>query len=214
MQILIIDDHQLFVDGLGFLLTSFDENLTVYTASSTHEGLKTAYAQTELDLILLDLTMPGLDGISCLKIMQQEGINIPVVILSAQEDTSYVRQAMDLGAKGFIPKSHDARAMYDALLQVWEGDTYLPDAMRAQLSGKQPICSDVVQIQLAALDIREKQFQILSFMADGQTVQQISRVMDVSPNTVKTHIKRLYQCMQVNSRVAAVSEARRLGILS
>ena len=214
MKALIIDDHKLFLDGLAYLLSSFDEDMEIYTSSFAIDALQQVQEIEGLELILLDLTMPGLDGVSFLKSIRQENNSTPVVILSSLEDPVRIRDALNLGASGFIPKSYSSEQMHAALRKIISGNIFIPDEIHNSLIvdlDKQDEASR--KLNMAALNIREKQIRILQYLNQGLTVQEISKRLNVSPNTIKTHIKKIYNALNVNSRVAAINEAKRLKLL-
>lgn len=213
MKILIIDDHQLFLDGLVHLLANFEPVLDISVATSTTDALK-KFSPNSYDLVLLDLNMPGLDGISCLGGLQKIQSDVPVVIISAMEDSDNVVEALRLGSIGFIPKSFGQEQLFNALKRLFQGDIFIPEEVQWHLSHKiETDLDSSLNLKLAALNIREKQFGVLKLVAEGLTVQKISDSLCVSPNTVKSHIKKLYISLNANSRVTVVSEARKLGLL-
>lgn len=214
MKILIVDDHQLFLEGLSYLLSSYKPVLDIFEARNTKEALQ-KFSDQEFDLVLLDLSMPGLDGISCLGSLQKIRPSIPIAIISAMEDSELVIGALRLGAVGFIPKSYTQLQMFDALDKLISGDVFIPEEVHWHLSRKLDLDSDdSVNLKLVSLNIREKQFAVLKLVADSLTVQEIGECLSISPNTVKSHIKKLYQCLHVSSRLEVVTEARRLGLLA
>ena len=214
MNILVIDDHRLFLDGFLHLLSKYDRNIKAFAATNSAEALQILHSNENLEFILLDLSLPGLDGVSFLGILGREHVEIPVAIVSAMDNPAKIRDALNLGAVGFIPKSFSVEQMHEALDSLLAGKIFIPPEIHALLSqDSSKVDAAALKLKLSALNLRSKQFVILQQMADGKIVQQISKSLNISPNTVKTHIKKIYLALNVNSRVAAISEARRLGLL-
>lgn len=213
VKVLIVDDHKLFLDGLQQVLRTHRPDLDIFTASSTREALVHLQAMPDIDLVLLDLTMPGLDGISCLKAVKEWNGDTRVIIISAVEDPASVRETFANGASGFIPKSYSVDKMQQAMDMVMRGKRYIPTELTTVSEAGTPDAGDDLDSRLDALNLREKQLRVLEQMAGGLTVDRIAENMDISPNTVKSHIKIIYQALNVNSRVAAVIEGKRLNIL-
>ena len=131
MKILICDDHALFRAGLRLVLRELEESTELLDASSAEETLRIADAEPDLDLVLLDLGMPGMDGLAALGVLRERFPTLPVVIVSASERHADVRAAIDRGAAGFIPKSSSAPVLLAALRLVLSGGVYLPPLVLA-----------------------------------------------------------------------------------
>ena len=133
MRILLVDDHALFREALLHVLRQFDSTAVVIEAATAREAIRLAAHYHDLDLILLDLTLPGLNGLSALPELHELRPTAPLVILSASEDSADIRQALDAGAMGYIPKSSSSHEMITALRLVLAGEIYVPPAMLAAL---------------------------------------------------------------------------------
>ena len=133
MRILLIDDHTLFREALLHVLKQFDSAAVVIEAATAREAIRLAAHYHDLDLILLDLSLPGWNGLSALPELHGLRPTVPLVILSASEDSVAVRQALDAGAMGYIPKSSSSHEMITALRLVLAGEIYVPPAMLAAL---------------------------------------------------------------------------------
>ena len=134
IKILIIDDQQLFIDGLVYVLNTLSDAVEKQQANSVDEALAKLRNCDSYDLIILDLNMPGMDGLDFLQHISADECFVPVVIISAEQESKCIQQALELGALGFIPKSYHAEQMKSAIRKVLEGNMYLPDELQKQLN--------------------------------------------------------------------------------
>lgn len=126
MRILLVDDHALFREALAHVLEGLDAEVAVVHAATAPEALAVAEHYDDLDLILLDLYLPGNDGTSILGQLRAVAMTVPVVMLSASDRPQDVRRTLDAGAAGYIPKTASSQEMLDALRRVLAGDIYVP----------------------------------------------------------------------------------------
>jgi DNA-binding NarL/FixJ family response regulator len=193
LNLLLVDDHRIFLDGLSLALAPLCADLRVqaaYNAAEAEDRLR----QQDFDLILLDLRLPDLPGLELLQRWQQQGRMTPVAILSASDSSLDAQAALAAGALGFIPKSADGDDLRQAVTRVLLGETLpAPAADKPQLTPRQQ--------------------EILLLLADGLPNKAISRQLGVAEDTVKTHLKALFQELEVHTRTACVSAARQRGLL-
>ena len=191
--LLLVDDHRIFLDGLSLALAPLCADLRIHTAESA--AAAEACLQTgDFDLILLDLRLPDMPGLELLQRWQQQGRMTPVAVLSASDSTLDAQAALAAGALGFIPKSANSDELRQAVTRVLLGETLpAPAAEKPQLT--------------------PRQMEILRLLADGLPNKSIGRQLGVSEDTVKTHLKSLFQELDVHTRTACVSVARQRGWL-
>ena len=194
INLLLIDDHEIFLDGLALALQPLTKDLRIDTAQSASDAKKLLQTQ-EYDLILLDLRLPDITGIELLQQLQAEGNLTPVAILSASESNNDAERALAAGALGFISKGSDGEALRDSVARVLLGEV-LPSPFPEQHNPLTP-----------------RQREILPLLADGLPNKLISRRLGLSEDTIKTHLKALYQELNVHTRTACVSAARARGWL-
>jgi DNA-binding NarL/FixJ family response regulator len=115
MRVLVADDHQLFIDGIALILNKLDAVMEISAATSAEQAIALLESGREFDLVLVDLGMPGMDGMSILRRMHERGVWLPLVVVSAEEDAHAIKSALDAGALGFIPKAHGSQQMLAAL---------------------------------------------------------------------------------------------------
>lgn len=208
-KILIADDHPLFREAItNVIRTSLPGCETIET-----ENLETALALTleedDLDLILLDLNMPGMHGLNGLITLRNEAPTVPVVIVSAEEDKQIVLQAITYGAVGFITKSSPREQMTEALQQILDGNVYLPsDIIRASKPESRRNRSDENRIPVELLSsLTRRQLLVLERMATGESNKQIAYNLNIAETTVKAHVSAILRKLGVHNRIQAVLSA-------
>ncbi len=211
MKILICDDHAVFRQGLGVVLSSLDG--TLLEAGSADEALRLVSGDPQIELVLLDLRMPGVDGWQTLRLLRSNHPTIPVVILSASEDPSDVREALDGGASGFIPKSSSPELIRSALGVVFSGGVYVPPEILGTgfESGNGGGASVPIQSAEAAA-LTPRQLEVLQLMSKGLTNKEIGGVLEIAMGTVKAHIQAVLEGLGVSNRTEAVLVMRELGL--
>jgi DNA-binding NarL/FixJ family response regulator len=213
MKILICDDHELFRAGLRLVLARLEESTELIDASSAEETFRVAEAEPDLDLVLMDLGMPGMDGLSALAVLRDRFPALPVVIVSASERDADVRAAIDRGASGFIPKSSSAPVLLAALRLVLSGGVYVPPlvlAAPAPAIGDAPPATDRRRERAAALTPRQR--EVLDLMAKGRTNREICDRLGIAEGTVKAHVATILEALDVANRTEAAAVMRDLGI--
>ena len=170
MRVLVVDDHQLFLDGIRHILEKLDKEIQITEANSVEKAIQALEHPQELDLALIALCMPGMDGIALLQRLRERKLRLPVVVVSGEDNAAKIRSALELGALGFIPKSYGSQQMLDALNGVLEGDIYLPDHIEQQinrLSTRRPPLEAEANLALKTSGITRRQYDVLQLMAQG-----------------------------------------------
>jgi DNA-binding NarL/FixJ family response regulator len=194
LSLLLVDDHRIFLDGLSLALAPLCPNLVIHTAE-TAAAAEACLQSADVDLILLDLRLPDMPGLELLQRWQQQSRLTPVAILSASDSNQDAQAALAAGALGFIRKSANSEELRQAVTRVLLGETL-------------PAPAGVEKPQLTP-----RQMEILQLLAEGLPNKSISRQLGVSEDTVKTHLKSLFQEFAVHTRTACVSAARQRGWL-
>ena len=211
MKILIADDHELFRDGLRHVLDQLGGPLTIVEASDFQQAIDAVERETDIDIVLLDLTMPGMvwsDGLQRLKELLPD--QIPIIILSASDDRRHVLQAVNLGAQGFIPKTSSSRVMLSALKLVLSGGVYLPPALLEQAN--QSDNGGPMANEHAVSFLTPRQREVLALLGQGKSNKEIARVLQLAEGTVKLHVTAILKALNVNNRTRAVVAASQLGL--
>ncbi|HXX12110.1 MAG TPA: response regulator transcription factor [Burkholderiales bacterium] len=207
MKILHADDHSMFREGLRFFLKLLDPQVVVLEASNIQAALDKLALEAPVDLIVLDLQMPGMSELDGFFAIHRRYPKLPIVIVSGLNDPRTIRALIDGGARGYIPKLATSEQLMDALRRVMRGEVYLPDALfipDAQSAGAK---GD------EAAAFTPRQLEILPLLAEGMPNKRIADALDVTEGTVKQHLKDLFRRLNARNRTQAVKEARRLGLL-
>lgn len=199
-SITIVDDHPLFRDALRQALSDKFSDLIISEAGSL-DGLSGALeGKSETDLVLLDLAMPGVKGFSGLMYLRAQYPEIPVVVVSANEDPSAIRRCIEFGASGFIPKSLPVETIREAVRKVLEGEVWTPPDLDLGKVGDGE-SADLVA-RLATLT--PQQVRVLMMLSEGLLNKQIAYKLSVSEATIKAHVSAILQKLGVDSRTQAV----------
>lgn len=205
-RIIIVDDHPLFRDALRQALSDKFEALEISEAGSL-DGLAVAIDETpDVDLVLLDLTMPGVKGFSGLMFLRAQYPAIPVVVVSANEDPAAIRRCIEFGASGFIPKSLSVDTIREAVAAVLQGSVWTPPDLDLDAADSDETADLVAR--LAALT--PQQVRVLMMLSEGLLNKQIAFALHVSEATVKAHVSAILQKLGVDSRTQAVIAVNRI----
>ena len=217
MNILVVDDHKLFADGLGLVLNSFAKNVNLNIVNSSQSALEEIESYPNFDLLLLDLNMPGIDGISLLTAIKERKVLIPCVIISATEDINRIKQALDLGAFGFVPKSYNSTQLIEALNIVLNGDTFVSDNLKEKISRLENLDEQKITHKsqlLSQFGITKRQHEVLRLLAKGYSNKQIANTLFLSNHTVKSHVAALFGAFQAKNRTDCVRHGRNCGLIN
>jgi len=207
-KILIADDHPLFREAICNVISTGFPGVELLETCDLDSALALAHEQDDLDLVLLDLNMPGMHGLNGLITLRNECPSIPVVIVSAEQDKQVVLQAITYGAVGFITKSSPRAQMTEAIQQILAGNVYLPsDIIRANrtITRRNPEEHPISPELLYALT--RKQLLVLERMAKGESNKQIAYHLDIAETTVKAHVSAILRKLNVHNRVQAILSA-------
>ena len=205
MRIVIADDHPLIRGALRSSVTAVVGNVDILEAGSFEE-LAPAFTSGTVDLVLLDLTMPGVQGFSGLLYLRALHPATPVIVVSGNEDRTIIRRCIELGASGYIPKSLDGAAMGLAIQTVLDGGNWTPDDVDLS-AAPDAETSDMVR-RLASLT--PQQVRVLMMLSTGLLNKQIAYELSVSEATVKAHVSAILQKLDVDSRTQAVIAASKI----
>lgn len=209
MQIIVADDHALVRDMLDAFLKQLDQDVRVLPAANLAQALELARTTESLDLVLLDLRMPGMNGLAGLQSMRQQRPGVPVVILSGEINPAVIRDALQAGAAGFLPKTMRGTAMVNALRLVLSGERYVPDTALPTPGAPPPATADPGGEGLAALTARER--EVLALLVEGQSNKTIAGNLGIEVVTVALHLRSIYRKLGVDSRTQAVRHALQSG---
>src|SRR6187431_1922425 len=202
----IADDHPLFRGALREAVTGLFADAAIAEAGSFDDAVALLDKGGEVDLILLDLTMPGVRGFSGLMYLRAQYPSVPVVVVSANDDPSVIRRCMDFGASGFIPKTLGIEQMRDAITRVLKGGVWTPPDV--DLAASADAEASAMMARLATLT--PQQVRVLMMLSEGLLNKQIAYELTVSEATVKAHVSAILQKLGVDSRTQAVIAAAKI----
>lgn len=202
-QILILDDHRLFADGLSLILSKLAEKPTIMTETNPQRVFEETFGLKSYNLILVDLQMPRMSGFDFLQSINKRKIKIPTIIVSSSESRSDIEKALQLGAQGFIPKNSPTHDMILGIKTVLGGKKYVPKHLVGSINW--PTASTVVSdISTSEINLSPRQIEVLKLMHTGHSNIEIATILDLSESTVKGHISFLFKAFNVKNRTACV----------
>ena len=215
LQVLVVDDHALIRQGMRPLVAQLaegGEEATMLEASSYLEALEMIARHPELDLVLLDLRMPDVNGFAALSDIADRRPDLPVVVMTGEEEPALVRAAFDHGALGFIPKSSAPAVVLAALRLVLSGGTYVPATIMASPAREPAPVPRLDSHVTGRLGLTPRQADVLALLLAGKSNKVISRDLNLAEGTVKNHVAAVLKALGVDTRVQAVIAAARLGL--
>lgn len=212
--VLLADDHVLFRDGMRYLLQQLNDQITILCSGSFSETIAIAASNPVIDLALLDLQMPGSDGVGSVRIFNQRFPHIPVVVVSGSDNPADIDWAMEYGAMGFIAKSSSAKEMLDVLRSVLVGDRRVAQQLSAQSAQERSQAEVSSQSPSGNIyGLTKRQIECLQNLTDGLTNKEMSVKMKLADGTVKAHVAAVFQVLKVGCRTDAVRRAVKLGLV-
>ncbi|MGE0282662.1 MAG: response regulator [Rhizobiaceae bacterium] len=206
-KFVIADDHPLFRGALKQALSGLDNVSTILEAGDFEAAKSLVKDNEDLDLVLLDLSMPGVSGLSGLISLRGIHPSAPMVVVSAQDDPQTIRRSLDLGASGFISKSASMEDIRAAISAVLAGDVAVPSGIELGVEHDAEISAIIRRIQ----SLTPQQTRVLSMLAEGLLNKQIAYELGVSEATIKAHVSAILQKLDVDSRTQAVIMLNKMG---
>lgn len=202
MIALIADDHPLFRVALAQACANIlGSDALLLQAQNMSQLWPLLRQHPDTNFIFLDLKMPGSEGFTGLTALRTEYPDVPVIMVSAEEDPMIIKQALALGAAAYIPKSAPLERLSDAIAAVLNGDTWLPEELVADVNNAKSLIDDDFAQRLEQLT--PQQFRVLKMVADGLLNKQIAYEMNVQETTVKQHVSAILRKLNVNNRTLA-----------
>jgi DNA-binding NarL/FixJ family response regulator len=205
-RFLIADDHPLFRGALREAVSGLFQHVEIGEAGSFEDVAKLLEGGGEVDLILLDLNMPGVRGFSGLIYLRAQYPSVPIVVVSANDDPTVIRRCMDLGTSGFIPKTLGIEEMRGAIKRVLEGGVWTPPDVDLSTSAD----TETANLMARLASLTPQQVRVLMMLSEGLLNKQIAYELGVSEATVKAHVSAILQKLGVESRTQAVITAAKI----
>jgi len=204
VKVLLADDHPLFREGVKPVLHKLDPQLEILEAIDYPSAFATMHQVGEVDLALIDLTMPGMSGVEGVIRFRAAFPGIPLVVLSASELAEDIHRLLAAGALGYITKSSPSEVILGALRLVLAGGVYIPPSLLNYH------CAEHDSSRPAPLTTR--QMEVLRELVKGQSNKQIATALNVTEGTVKIHLAAIFRILKVNNRTEAVLVAQKMGL--
>ena len=209
-KIIIADDHPLFRAALKQAVAQAVSGAEIIEADSLESVRGCVEANSDADLVLLDLHMPGAQGFSGLVFLRGQYPGVPVIVVSGSEQMHVMKRALDFGASGFIPKSSPLETISEAIVAVLEGNEWLPQELEASMGDL--VTDEDQKFADAIASLTPQQFRVLTMLTEGLLNKQIAYDLSVSEATIKAHVTAILRKLGVHSRTQAVISAQRLSV--
>jgi two-component system nitrate/nitrite response regulator NarL len=201
---LIVDDHPLYREGMISALRARLVDLYVFGANSAEEGLDLLERHPEIDVVLIDVRLPGMDGFAALAVYSERFPTIARIVVSGDDDPALMRRAFGSGASGYIPKSLPVDEVALAIQRVLAGEMFVPPDTAA-------LSTRASAVGAGALTLR--QVEALRLLGEGYTNKEIARALAITERTAKAHVAAIFEALEADNRTQAVLAAQRLGYL-
>ncbi len=206
IRVLVVDDHLIVREGLSLILETAEGIEQAGEAADGAEALRLC-AELRPDVVLMDLRMPGMDGLTAIRRLAAVQPEIAVLILTTYDEDDLMLQGLQAGARGFLLKDTSRAALLDAIRAAARGQTLLSPAVM------QRILAHAAAPAAGPLDLTERELEVLRAAAQGQRSKEIARDLGITERTVKAHLASIYNKFGVDSRAAAIAVAAQRGLL-
>ena len=213
MKILIVDDHGLVREGLQAILGRSDLSAQCLEAWDTASLWHQLDQHPDMSLVLLDIQLPDISGLSLLVDIARQHPQLPVIMLSADHDADIVQQSLELGASGFLPKSSLNQVLLSAIRLVVSGGIYVPpEALRKTTPRPAPAPGALAAVTVESLGFTARQTDVFGLLLQGMSNKQICRELDLAEPTVKIHVRGILRTLGVSSRAEVIAKFGTLGL--
>lgn len=213
IRILVVDDHAIVRDGIKLIMETTDEISIVGEAKNGKEGVSQTIA-LKPDVILMDLRMPEMDGLSAMKILKEKAPEVPIIILTTYNEDDLLVRGMKLGAKGFLLKDVDRQTLIRTIKSAFRGDVILQPETLIRLINQES--ADKNNITRSSLDgiLTNREIEVLKGVSEGERNKEIAFRLGISERTVKAHLSSTFNKLEVDSRAGAVAVAVKNDLLN
>lgn len=206
-KILIVDDHPLYREGMASALRQRLPDMEVLGADSAEEGLVALEGAPDIELVLIDVRLPGMDGFGALALYASRYPAVARMLISGQDDPEFARRAFAAGASGFIHKSMTVMGIVSAIQRVLEGGVFNPEDQPDEGAGG-------AKSQGMDTGITLRQLEVLRLLGEGRTNKEIASTLHITERTAKAHVAAIFEALGVDNRTRAVVAAQRAGWLA
>ena len=217
-RIVVADDHALVRGGLAQLVKLVEENVEIIESNDFTQTLEILDNGQTIDLLLLDLLMPGMNGVEGIKQICKQWPDVPVIVVSVRENIAAIRNALAAGAMGYIPKTSSPDVMMSAIKLVLSGGVYVPPHVLGSTSKSEEQAQELgietetlgSSIEQGYAQLTQRQQEVLDLMALGKSNRDIANELGLTTGTVKMHSSRIFKTLNVQNRTEAVAKFAQL----
>lgn len=213
LRILIVDDHTLVREGFSKML-DLEENLTVVGQASNYEEAISLTEELQPDIVLMDIRLPGIDGIEATRMIKQNYPKVEVIILSMYDEDEYVFESIKAGASGYVLKDISKEELIRAIQIVHSGESLIQPTLArkiltefAHMARRSSSAARITPLR----ELSEREIEVLRLVADGNSNKEIAEALTISEKTVKAHLRTIFRKLEVSDRAQAVAYAMRKG---
>lgn len=212
IRLLIADDHLIIRQGLRLILETEDDFEIVAEANDGAEAVRLC-AEHNPDVVLMDLRMPGMDGLTAIEKLREKQSEIAVVILTTFNEDELMLRGLQAGARGYLLKDTDRVALFDTIRAAARGETLLKPEIMARVLSLAGDTRQILKGSQSIIELTEREQEVLEAVARGERSKEVALHLGISERTVKAHLANIYEKLAVDSRAAAISVAMQKGIL-
>ena len=215
-NIAIVDDHQMFLDGLSEVIRVLNADYRCTAFGNPVDAIEAIESGQHFDLCISDLVMAEMNGIAFVMAVKARCPGMPVLVISGIDTAPPVEKIIQAEASGFVPKSASSAVLQEAIETALRGDVYVPDEtwIKAVVSST-PATGKTDGTSIAPSNLLgSRQVEVVTLMAEGCSNKDIGRILNISENTVKTHVSAIFRQLGVTRRTACIGKARALGLIS
>lgn len=213
IRVMLADDHALVRAGLKLLLKSDDKIEVVAEASNGLEALE-KLESTEIDVVILDISMPQMSGLDCICQIRRRSPKTKILILSMHEDKVYIKNAMNLGAAGYIPKASADDELFDAIHEVAKGNFYLSRNAEQSLLASLFTPKEEQDLPGGIKPLSPREWEVLTLIVRGYSITEIGKLLNLSVKTIDTHKTKIMEKLHCHKKSQLVDFALKHGILT
>lgn len=211
IKALLVDDHQLFGAGMRSMFTP-DDGIAIVAVTTNGHQVPAILREHEVDVILLDISMPQIDGMGVMELLQKEGFDLPVLMLTMHKEMKYIRRTLEKGAQGYILKDASKPELVEAIQKVSRRENYFHPKINNQIfdylrgdkgSGKADLISQ----------LSEREIEIIAYLAKGMNGKSVAEALFISEHTVKTHRRNIMHKLGTKNTAALISFSIEQGII-
>ncbi len=202
IRILIADDHSMVRQGFKQILELEDSMEVVGQAANGEEAIKLA-REIKPDVILMDINMPGMNGMQAIEALKAENPNYKIIVVTIHQDKAYLFKALQLGASGFVQKDADISVLIDAIKKVYMGEAYVQPKMTNDLVKEFSRVTAYDHEKHLNKDLTKREIEVLELVAEGMLNKEIAKSLYISEKTVKNHVSNIFKKLSVSDRTQA-----------